>query len=175
MELKLEQLTKGKDSKKAPVAIPADEVHLGSFVYVFMPTSDDRDLLELQWTSYQQSHGLEIGSNVGFRKFLVAYALCDKDGNRMLDPGTEENRVTVEFIESMEAISENTPLQLVARIFAKTSSLWGFSKADLEALEGNSVATTEKGGNGSKPPTKAKRGANGSAKKQSKKSKSSTR
>ena len=149
-----------KKNENGPTPIPANEIKLGAVFYVMYPAADDRDLLELQWTNYQKAFGLE--GNVGFRKFLVAWALCDEEGNRMLDPGTEENRVTPEFIKAMNDLGENMPLNVIARAFDKAAHLFGFSTGDLEQLEKNSGTTSPDDGSGDKPKQSGSAGKGGS-------------
>lgn len=156
--LKLEQLIQTKS--KTPIKVPTPEIDHGTHVYVLDPTPDQSDLAQVQWTNYRKSHGIE---NVGFSKFLVAWALCDENNVRLIDSGTEEDRVSPGFIESMNQIGGDTGIDNRAfrRIFDKAMQSFGLSKQDLEELEGNSETTQAEGGNGSKPKQSASRAKNG--------------
>ena len=143
--LSLAKLTKSVD--KTPISIPADEIELGAVIYVMYPEPDDRDLLELQWTNYKKAFGIE--GTVGWRKFIFTWALCDEDNTRLVPSGTEENRVTPEFIKTMNTIS--IPLRVIARAYDKAAHIFGFSETDIEELVKNSKATSSDDGSGGKP------------------------
>lgn len=136
-----------KEHKRVPAEVKVPEIEAGMVAYVLAPSPDDRDLCEMQWTHYSRSHDL---GNVGFRKFVVAWCLCDADNNRLHDSGPEENRVTPAFIDYMEKVNK-LPLTAITRLFDTAMQKLGMSKSDQEELVKNSETTSSDGGSGSKP------------------------
>lgn len=149
MELKLTDLSDSAKKKKQATKVFTPEIQMGSHVFVHCPTSIDfRDLFETQWGNYKKSHGLE--NNVGFRKFMITYMICNGENKCLVDPGTDSNRVSVEFIEEMNSLAA-MDTKAASRIFEVAQKNLGMSPADVEELEKNSETTTSDAGSGSKP------------------------
>ncbi len=124
--LNLLELSQLSTAGPTPVQVARDKC-----VYVMALTSDDRDLMELQWNSFRE------GSTVGFRRFVITWCLCDKNGKRLADPGSEETELNQEFVESMDLLGDNLAAATAELIFNAASKNLGLSKADLKELEGN--------------------------------------
>lgn len=157
--LNLADLTKTAGNKKQAIKVLTPEIKQGSFVYVYCPGTDDRDLFDMQYSNYRKSHGLE--GNVGLRKFVVAWMLADEENQRLVCSGTEENRVKPDFITAMNELAE-LPMPVANRVFDKARTALGLI-GDTEELKKNSKTTPTDAGSGSKPKAKASAAKPGSA------------
>ena len=157
--LSLADLTKTAGQKKKATKVMTPEITQGSYVHVYCPGTDDRDLFDMQWMSYRTSHGVE--GNVGLRKFVIAWMLADVDNKRLVESGSEENRVTPDFIKSMNELG-SLPAPVATRIFEKARHNLGISPDEAAELEKNSETTPTADGSGSKPKPKGSGEKNGS-------------
>lgn len=157
--LTLADLTKTAGKKKQATKVMTPEITQGAYVYVYCPGTDDRDLFDMQWMAYRESHGVE--GNVGLRKFIIAWMLADEDNNRLVESGTEENRVTPDFIKAMNELGE-LPAPVATRVFEKARHNLGMSPDEAAELEKNSETTPTDDGSGSKPKPKGSGVKNGS-------------
>ena len=132
--------------ERIPTKVPTPEIEPGSCVYILGCGPDDRDLAEVQFTNYKRS--IQSEGNVGIRKFLVTWCLCDPDNNRLVDPGPDETAVSPEFLDAMNALSESIPMATFVRVFDAAHKAMGMSQDDIEELEKNSETTTADDGNG---------------------------
>ncbi len=158
--LSIDSLLKSANKQQRPAQVNASEIERNSCIWILTPTADQRDLCEVQWANYSRAFLKE--GNVGFRKFLVAWCLCDEKNQQLLDPGPEENRVTPEFIKQMNELGTSMPLPVMIRAFDVALAQMGMSEKDIEELEGNSETTHTDDGSGSKPKRKAKAAKRGS-------------
>lgn len=159
-ELNLTDLSANAKKKKVATKVMTPEIKMGSHVFVHCPTSIDfRDRFETQWNSYRTSHGME--DQVGFRKYMIAYMICDSENQCMLSAGDDSNRLAVDFIEEMESLGSINTVA-ASRIFEAAQKNLGMSKEDVEELEKNSGTTTSDAGNGSRPKPLASDAKSGS-------------
>ena len=157
------------ENKKTPARVPVNEIERGAVLYIMAAGPDDRDLCETQWGNYRKAFGLE-DSNVGLRKFLVAWCLVNEDNEQLIAPGPEANRVRPEFIEAMNKLAETVPMPAMIRLYETASQKMGFSKEDEAELVKNSETTPSDDGSGTKRKQPASVGKRGS-----KRSKTSTK
>lgn len=158
--LSLADLTKTAGKKKQATKVMTPEITQGSFVHVYNPSgTDDRDLFDMQWGAYKTSHGVE--GNVGLRKFIIAWMLADEKNTRLVESGSEQNRVKPEFIEAMNELG-SLPVPVATRIFEKARHNLGMSPDEAKELEKNSETTPTADGSGSKPKPKGSGVKNGS-------------
>lgn len=166
--LNLADLTTSAGVAKKATKVMTPEIKQGSCVHVFcLNSTDDRDLFDMQWLAYRTSHGIE--GSVGLRKFIVAWMLADKENNRLVCSGDEENRVKPDFITAMNELS-NLPVPVATRVFEKARHNLGMSQAEADRLEKNSETTPSVDGSGSKPKRQASAAKSGSASSKTKKS-----
>lgn len=161
MELKLTDLSENAQKQKVATKVMTPEIKMGSHVFVHCPTSIDfRDMFETQWGNYRKSHGVD--DQVGFRKYMIAYMICDSENKCLVDPGDESNRLSVEFIKEMESLGSINTVA-ASRIFEVARKNLGMSPEDVEELEKNSETTPSDAGNGSKPNPSDSAAKSGSA------------
>ena len=128
----LDQLLTAREKK--PLKVPTPEIEPGGFCYVAGLGADDRDLMEMQWKAFAEASETE---RVGFRKFVVAWCLCDENNIRTLEPGTNEGYMQPAFIKQMITLGETIPLPALARLFDAAFKQMGYSAEDVEELEKN--------------------------------------
>ena len=149
-----------KRAGKVPTEVPTPEVEPGCVAFVLNPEPDDRDLAEMQWLAYQRQAGKT--GNVGFRKFMVTFCLCDEKNKRLVDSGTNEDAVSPEFVDAMKGLAKSIPMPAYIRLFNVASQNMGLNTEDIEELVKNSTTTRRAAGSGSKHKQRGKRENNGS-------------
>ncbi|MFO0939826.1 MAG: hypothetical protein U0930_03585 [Pirellulales bacterium] len=138
--LTIDDLLKSDETPLRAVSVPTPEWKWGSQVFVAEIDATERDELEVGWSEYKANKGSEE-NNVGFRAWCVAFCLCDQ--NRKLYAGNNDEVVTL----SDRIAKKNA--KTTARLFNVISRLNGLTKADIDALEGNSEATQPENADGS--------------------------
>ena len=150
-------LSLSSDAK--PAILPTPSLGPGEKVFLATLSPDEIDQLETHWQAYKAEQG---GSAVGIRAFAFAYCLANADNSRQIDPG-DKDLPSKTFCEAVEVFGGNATLTpVVTAAFDVICKKIGWSKADVEALEKNSEATTDEGGNGAKQSPKAKPASSGS-------------
>lgn len=114
-----------------PRKVDTPEISPGSCVYVADLNADDRDLLEMQWANYAD------GDRVGFRKYVVAWCLCDEKNQRLIMSGRDETLLEDAFIQAMNHIGSTMPLTALTRIFNAATEVIGLTAVDIEDMEKN--------------------------------------
>lgn len=137
--LTIDDLLKTEETPLRAVSVPTPEWKWGSQVFVAELDATERDELEVGWSEYKAAKGSEE-NNVGFRAWCVAFCLCDD--KRKLYCGNNDEVATL----SDKIAKKNA--KTTARIFNLISKLNGLTKADIDALEGNSEATQPESADG---------------------------
>lgn len=118
--------------------LPAVHVDVwGITVHVATLRADERDEMETMWGDYRAESGQ--ANNIGFRAFVVAYCLCDKDRNRMF----KEFAVFTDAVRKLR-MRRASDINL---IFSEASRINGLTKSDEEELKKTSKPTMNEGGN----------------------------
>lgn len=124
------------------VGVPTPEWKPGTLAYVAELNANERDELEVGWAEFKAAKGEE--DSVGFRAWCVAFCLCDVERGLLFD--TDEVPAAAARIGKKNG-------KATSRLFNTISRINGLTKADIDVLEGNSVATQPENadGNGESP------------------------
>ena len=143
--LTLEELVSKATQLRKPAQVPAPEYGVDRFVYMLAPTPDDRDRCEVHWESFRVHEEYQIG----LKKFLFAWCLCDESNSPLVDSGQDE-KPSAEFVDFAATVGSTFPVPLVERGFEYALKKMGMSKTDVEDLEKNSETTPPADGSGGK-------------------------
>lgn len=122
------------------VAVPTPEYKFGSQAFVAELSAEERDQLEVGWAAYQEAQ-IESEDNVGFRAYCVAFCLCDQKRGLLF-------RSDEEVVAAANKLRKRNA-KATSRLFNTISRINGLTKADIDALEGNSEATRQENAAGS--------------------------
>jgi ribosome biogenesis protein Nip4 len=108
---------------------PASKVSIdGKDFFVKVLSALDRDAFETQWLGYK-----EADSVIGIRPFMVAFCLCNSQGDRQFESG-KKSKPSSEFCEAVVRIG-NLPAGKVQPLFSEAMTVNGFSDAEVDELE----------------------------------------
>ena len=112
----------GLQAEEVPVPEWGDEAD--GWCWLSQLTADERDQLEEEWQEHRQAESV-----VGFRAFVVAWCMADKDNRRAFQNTTER----VQAAAALGAISSRP----VVRLFNVACRMNGLLASDVEELEKN--------------------------------------
>lgn len=100
----------------------------GKQFYVRYIDALERDRFEQQWQNYKAGDSV-----IGIRAFLVAFCLCDAEGNKEFDSG-DKAKASKEFCDAVVKIG-TIKAQLLQPVFNLAMEINGFSEGDVDDLE----------------------------------------
>jgi hypothetical protein len=100
----------------------------GKEFHVKVLSALDRDIFESQWLDYRTGESV-----IGVRAFMVAFCLCNSNGDREFDSGSKA-KPNSSFCEAVSKIG-GLPAGKVQPLFLEAMEVNGFSEMEVEELE----------------------------------------
>ena len=101
--------------------LPPESVEIdGETVFVCRFSSMQKDQFDIHWSAYRESTG---SKGVGLRAFVVAFCLCDEEGNRQFDSGNDQEP-SESFVDALQQFLE-ADSELIEPVFEKAATING--------------------------------------------------